>query len=82
MKNDVLKNFVNFTGKTLYWFLFSIKFQALRPATLLKSDPNKCFFPFKLTKFLIAFTLINIANGCFYIVSLRGKYMFFRKRRT
>ena len=62
MKNDVLKNFVNFTGKTLYWFLFSIKFQALRPATLLKSDPNKCFFPFKLTKFLIAFTLINICK--------------------
>ena len=36
-----LKNNVKFTGKHLCWSLFLMRFQALRPATLLKSDPSK-----------------------------------------
>ena len=39
-KKGVLKSFTNFTGKHLCWSLFLIKSQALRPATLLKSESN------------------------------------------
>ena len=41
-----LKRFAIFTGKHLYWSLFLI-----RPATLLKIDPNTCF-PVNIGKFL------------------------------
>ena len=34
------KKYSNFTRKHLYWGLFSIKLQALRPATLSKRDSN------------------------------------------
>ena len=40
----VLKNFVIFTGKQLYWSLFLIKLQAWKTATLLKRDSNTCVF--------------------------------------
>ena len=42
MKNGVLKNFINFTGKHLYWSLFLIKLQTwgLEPAAFLKRDSN------------------------------------------
>ena len=39
-KKDALKNFANFTLKHLCWSLFWIKFQAWRPATLLKWDSS------------------------------------------
>ena len=35
-----INNFTNFTGKQLRWSLFSIKFQAFRPAFFLKTDSN------------------------------------------
>ena len=44
MKIGVLKNLTIFTGKHLCWSLFFIKLQALRPATLLKGDPNTVVF--------------------------------------
>ena len=39
-KKAVLKNFLIFTGKHLYWSLFLIKFPAFKSATLLKRDSN------------------------------------------
>ena len=41
---DILKNFAIFTKKEIYWSLFSIKFQAFTPATLLKTDSNTGVF--------------------------------------
>ena len=38
LKIGVLKGFANFTGKQLCWSFFLKKLQALRPATLLKTD--------------------------------------------
>ena len=43
-KIDVLKNFTIFTWKHLYWSLFFIKLQVLRPATLLERDSNTGVF--------------------------------------
>ena len=42
-KIGVLENFANFTGKRLCSSLFSMKLQALRPATLLKTTPIQIF---------------------------------------
>ena len=39
-KIGVLKKFAIFTGKHLCYRFFLIKFQAFRPATLLKRDSN------------------------------------------
>ena len=41
---NFLKNFAKFTGKHLCWSLFIKESQALRPATLLKSDSSKDVF--------------------------------------
>ena len=43
-KNDVYKNFVNFTGKHFCWNLFLIELKAFRRAILLKSDSNTSVF--------------------------------------
>ena len=43
-KIDVLENFPSFTEKHLCWSLFLKTLQALRPATLLKSDSNTDVF--------------------------------------
>ena len=43
-KEAALKNFSIFTGKHLYWSLFSIKLQAFRSATLLKTDSDTGVF--------------------------------------
>ena len=43
-KIDILKNFTNFTGKNLCWSFFLTKLQALRLATLLKTDFNTGVF--------------------------------------
>ena len=43
-KKAVPKNFAIFTGKNLCWSFFLIKWQAFRPATLLKRDPNTGVF--------------------------------------
>ena len=40
----VLKNFATFTEELLCWILFFIQFQALRPATLLKTNSNTGVF--------------------------------------
>ena len=47
----VLKNFAKFTRKHLCWSLFSIKLQALRPATLLKRDSDTGAFLWILQNF-------------------------------
>ena len=44
----VLKNFANFKGKHLCWSLFFTKFQAFRPATLLKRDSYRGVFLWNL----------------------------------
>ena len=43
-KIDVLKNFVNFTGKHLCWKFGFNKIAGIRPATLLKDTPTRVFF--------------------------------------
>ena len=40
LKIGAFKNFANFTGKHLCWSFVLLKFQTLRPATLLKSNYN------------------------------------------
>ena len=44
IQNEVLKNFVNFTGKHLRWSLFLIKLQTWKPATLLKETSKQFIF--------------------------------------
>ena len=43
-KKANLRNFAIFTRKYLFWSLFLIKLQALRPAKLLKRDPTTGVF--------------------------------------
>ena len=40
VKIGVRKNLAIFKGEHICWSLYLIKLQALRPATLLKRDPN------------------------------------------
>ena len=51
VKKGVLKNFANFTGKHLWWSLFLIKLQALRPGALLKRSSNTGVFLWSLQNF-------------------------------
>ena len=46
-----INNFTNFTGKQLRWSLFSIKFQAFRPAFFLKTDSNAGIILWRLWNF-------------------------------
>ena len=50
-KKYVLKIFVNFTGRHLFWSLFLVKLQVWRPATLLKSGSNTGVFLWNLRNF-------------------------------
>ena len=50
-KRGVLKKFANFMGKHLYWSLFLIKLQAIRPATLLKRNSSTGVFLWNLRNF-------------------------------
>ena len=50
-KIEILKNFANSTGKHLCWSFFLIKLQALRPATLPKTDSNTGVFLLNLRTF-------------------------------
>ena len=52
MKNGVLRNFANFTGKNLCQSLFFNKVADLRPATLLKKRLWRSCFPVNFAKFL------------------------------
>ena len=61
----VLKNFANLAGKYLCWSLCLIKFQAWRPAALLRTDSYKCF-PVKLEKFFRTPFLRNTFGGYFW----------------
>ena len=45
------KNCAKYTGKYLCWSLFLMKFQALRPANLLKNDPSRGGFRCTLCSF-------------------------------
>ena len=51
VKISVLKNFEIFTGKHLCWIIFLRKLQALKPASLLKGDPNTGVFVWILQNF-------------------------------
>ena len=53
-KIDVLKNFADFTRKSLCWSLLLIKLQTFRPATLLKGGLQHRCFAVKFHKFLRA----------------------------
>ena len=50
LKNDVLENFLIFTGEYLCWILFLTKLQTFRPAALLR-DSNTGYFPVNIVKF-------------------------------
>ena len=50
-KIDVLENSLIFTGKNLYWSLFSKKMQIFRPAMILKRDFNTGIFLWTLQSF-------------------------------
>ena len=52
LKIGAFKNFANFTGKHLCWSFFLLKFQTLRPATLLKSNYNTGIFSVQFAEFL------------------------------
>ena len=64
-KIGALKNLTIFSGKHLSWNLFLIKFQALRPATLLKIRDSS--FLVNIEKFLSYSKLFlqNASGGCF-----------------
>ena len=62
LKKGFLKIFANFTRNHLCWSLFLIKLQALRPATLLKSDSNTAVFLWNLQKNLRTLNLKNICE--------------------
>ena len=51
------KNCAKYTGKYLCWSLFLMKFQALRPANLLKNDPSRGVF---------RCTLCSFSKNCVY----------------
>ena len=64
VKTSVLKNFLNFTGKQLYWSLFLIKLQACN--FINKGLQHRCF-PVKFAKFLITHLFWKtFTNGCFW----------------
>ena len=70
-KKCKLKNFANFTEKHLRQSLFSLKFQVLKPATLLKVLQHKCF-SLKCAKFLTKPILKN--DYFFSTFSLKNKF--------
>ena len=54
IKKGILKNFVNLTGKHLYWSLFLIKLQALSLQVFFKKRLQHKCLPVKFAKFLRA----------------------------
>ena len=50
-EKGVLRDFIIFTGKHLFWSLFLIKFHAFRVVTLLKRDSNTGVFLWTLLNF-------------------------------
>ena len=58
VKKGILKNFVIFTGKHLFWSLFF----ARRPANLLKKDSNTVVFHMNIAKFLRTTILKNFCE--------------------
>ena len=58
-KIGILNNFTIFTGKHLYWSLFLLKLQALRPTTLFKRDSNTGVFLWILRNFVEWLFLYN-----------------------
>ena len=73
-----LKNFANFTGKHLYWSLFLIKLEALRPSTLLKRDSNTGVFLFNLRNFLKHLFLQYTSAGCSFYTRLETENIMLR----
>ena len=65
LKNGVLINFAEFTGKHLSQSLFFNKVTGLRPATLIKKRFWHRCFPVNFVKLLRTYFLWNISGGCF-----------------
>ena len=65
-KKGVLKKVANFTGIHLRWGLFLIKFQAFRPATLLKKDSYTDVFSWNLRHFQEHLFQRNSADECIF----------------
>ena len=66
LQNSVIRNFAIFTGKHLFWRVFLIKLQALRPATLFNlvlKDTSTQVTPVK-SPYEQLF-LWNTSGGCF-----------------
>ena len=66
-KKGVLANCAMFIGKLMSWSLFLIKFQAFRPATLLRRDSNTGVFLWILQNFYELLSYKTSANGRFWI---------------
>ena len=69
----ILKNFANFTGKHECWSFFITKLQALKPATLLKTESRYFSMIFATSKEHLSFTehlrwvLLKIMNSNSYL---------------
>ena len=61
VRKCVLRNFAKLTGKNLCQSFFFKKVAGLRPSTLLKRDPDKCF-PVNFAKFLRTLFLKNTSG--------------------
>ena len=77
VKKAAVKNFAIFTGKHHWWSLFSMKWQAWKPATLLKRDSNTCEYLWILQYFWRTPTLRNSCKrlllyliSCFRLVTI------------
>ena len=65
VKNSVLENCLNFTGRHLCWSLFLNKVTSLRPGTLLNRVSNTGVFLWNLTRFWEHLFWRTSVNNCF-----------------
>ena len=75
-KQDLLKNFENFTGKYRWWSLFLIKLEYWGPANLLKKTPTQVFSCEFCKLFKSTCFLEDLKTACFQ-TPVRGS--FFKK---
>ena len=76
IKRVILKNFVIFTEKHLWWSLFSITLQCFNPETLLIRDSN--MFPVNIIKFLRTSIPKNIPNHCLFKTWVHSKFLYYK----
>ena len=67
-KKNVLKNFVKFTGKHMYWDLF---FDKVACCSIIEKRLQHNCFTVKFEKFLRNLMYGTLANGCFWLHSFK-----------